>query len=113
LYPDTGLPHPRLYGTFPRVMEKYVKDEKILSIEQAVKKMTSSPAKRLDLKGRGVVKEGYKADLLLFDLENIRETSTYISPANFGKGFDYIFVNGKVAVENDKISDVNNGECIF
>ena len=113
LYPDTGLPHPRLYGTFPRMLEKYVKEKKILSIEKAVKKMTYLPAQRMNIKDRGLIKEGYKADLLLFELEKIRETSTYINPTGFGKGFDYVFVNGKIAVENDKISNVNCGKCIF
>jgi len=113
LYPDTGLPHPRLYGTFPRMLEKYVKEKKILSIEKAVKKMTYLPAQRMNIKDRGLIKEGYKADLLLFELEKIRETSTYINPTGFGKGFDYVLVNGKIAVENDKISNVNCGKCIF
>lgn len=113
LYPDTGLPHPRLYGTFPRVLEKYIKEKKMLPIEKAVKKMTFMPAQRMSIEDRGLIKVGYKADLLLFELEKIRETSTYINPINFGEGFDHVFVNGKIAVKNNEVTGVGFGKVLM
>ncbi len=110
LYPGKGLPHPRLYGSFTRVLAKYVRDEKLLTIEEAVRKMTSFPAWRMSIEDKGLIKEGYHADMVLFDIENIEDTATYIDPINYSKGFDYVFMSGKEVIVNDKINDVFYGK---
>lgn len=95
----TGKPHPRLYGTFPRVFSKYVKQDNILSIEEAVRKMTSFPAKRFGLGKRGLLTEGYAADLVVFDFERIDDKATYEIPNVYPEGIDYVFVNGKLTTK--------------
>lgn len=95
----TGKPHPRLFGTFPRVLSKYVKEEKILSLEDAVRKMTSFPAKRFGLGNRGILTEGYKADIVLFNMDNIEDRATYEKPSVYPEGIQYVFVNGKLTVK--------------
>ena len=95
----TGKPHPRLFGTFPRVLSKYVKEEKILSLEDAVRKMTSYPAKRFGLGNRGMLVEGYKADIVVFNMDNIKDKATYDKPSVYPEGIQYVFVNGKLTVK--------------
>lgn len=98
--PDVlGLPHPRSYGTFPRVLAKYVRDEGALALPEAVRKMTSWPATRMRLEGRGLVREGFWADLVLFDLDEVRDRATYDEPVLFPEGIEYVLVNGIVVVE--------------
>jgi len=75
-----GLPHPRSYGTFPRIVAKYVRDEKVLSLEDAIRKMTSWPATRMRVPERGALKEGFWADITVFDFERIQDRATYQSP---------------------------------
>ncbi|MEG0450053.1 MAG: D-aminoacylase [Lysinibacillus sp.] len=98
----TGKPHPRLYGTFPRVLDKYVKEQKVLTLEDAVRKMTSFPAKRFGLGKRGVLSEGYKADIVLFNMENMEDKATYENPAQFPEGIQYVFVDGKLTTKDKK-----------
>ena len=92
------------------VLAKYVRDEKLLTIEEAVRKMTSFPAWRMSIEDKGLIKEGYHADMVLFDIENIEDTATYIDPINYSKGFDYVFMSGKEVIVNDKINDVFYGK---
>lgn len=94
-----GKPHPRAYGTYPRVLEKYVREEGILTLEEAVKKMTSLPAEKLRLMNRGLIKEGMWADIVVFDPKNIEERGTYLDPRRYPKGIEYVLVNGEVVVE--------------
>ncbi|MFG6147498.1 N-acyl-D-amino-acid deacylase family protein [Halobacillus sp. B23F22_1] len=96
----TGKPHPRLYGTFPRVFSKYVKQENILTIEDAVRKMTSFPAKRFGLGKRGLLTEGYAADVVIFDCNEIEDKATYGDPKNYPEGIEYVFVNGKLTTKD-------------
>ena len=98
----SGKPHPRLFGTFPRVFSKYVKQDNILSIEEAVRKMTSFPAKRFGLGKRGLLNEGYKADLVVFDFEKIEDKATYEHPGVYPDGIEYVFVNGKLTTKKKK-----------
>jgi|SRR5690625_4782000 len=98
----SGKPHPRLYGTFPRVLSKYVKQEKILTLEDAVRKMTSFPAKRFGLMNRGLIQEGYAADLVVFDMDRIEDHATYEKPAMYPNGIDYVFVNGQLTTTYKK-----------
>ena len=98
--------HPRLWGTFPRVLEKYVREEKLLTLEEAVRKMTSLPARKLKLRLRGELKEGYYADVVVFDPAKIREETTYGDPVKFPTGFEAVIINGKMVV----LKDVQGGE---
>jgi N-acyl-D-amino-acid deacylase len=94
-----GKPHPRYYGTFPRVLGHYVREEKVLSLEEAVKKMTSTTAERFGLHDRGVIREGAWADLVLFDTETVAEKATYTDPHQYPEGIPFVIVNGEVVVD--------------
>jgi N-acyl-D-aspartate/D-glutamate deacylase len=95
-----GLPHPRSYGTFPRVIGRYVRDLGALTLEEAVRKMTSWPATRMRLERRGVIQVGAWADITIFDLETIRDRATYDEPVLFPEGIEYVLVNGVVVIED-------------
>jgi len=97
---ETGKPHPRVYGTFPRVLGKYVRDEEVLSLEEAISKMTSLPAKKLGLKDRGLLAEGRFADIAVFDPQKIRDRATYEDPHQFPEGIHHVLVNGEFAIHN-------------
>nr|WP_282580159.1 D-aminoacylase [Natroniella sulfidigena] len=92
--------HPRTYGSFPRVIDKYVKS-KFISLESAIKKMTYLPAKKLGLQ-RGLIKSGYFADLVIFDLEKIKDRATYSNPHRYAAGVEYLIVNGKLVIKDGK-----------
>ncbi|MGB2695315.1 MAG: amidohydrolase family protein, partial [Dehalococcoidia bacterium] len=95
----TGKPHPRLYGTFPRVLGHYVREEGLLTLEDAVRRMTSLPADKFLLADRGRVGEGRWADLVVFDPDRIADTATYEDPRHYPDGIDYVLVNGETVVE--------------
>jgi len=95
-----GKPHPRNYGTFPRVLGKYSREEDVISLEEAVRKMTSLPAEKFGLSRRGVIKEGNIADLVIFNPEIIRDQSTFQNPHQYPIGIDYVFVDGEVVIDN-------------
>jgi len=99
-----GRPHPRLYGTFPRYIERYVRDEKKMSLPEAIRKVTSSSAGILGLENRGELKEGYWADIVLLDLDKIADKATYEDPIKYPDGIEYVFVNGVLIVEDGKYS---------
>ncbi|MEM1623121.1 MAG: D-aminoacylase [Sulfolobales archaeon] len=98
-----GKPHPRRYGTFPRVIAKYVREEKVLTLQEAIRKMTSLPARKLRLWDRGLIRPGFKADLVIFNYYSIEDTATYENPHSYPKGIRYVIVNGKVAVDGGKL----------
>jgi len=98
----TGKPHPRLYGTFPRVLGRYVRDEALLSLEEAVRRMTSLPATKFRLADRGEVREGAWADLVVFDPDMIADTATYEEPRQYPRGISAVLVNGQVVVEDGR-----------
>ncbi len=101
--PASGSPvHPRYYGTFARVLGKYVREKKIISLEQAVHKMTGMPAEKLGLKDRGLIREGLAADLVLFDPETVRDVATFEDSHRYAEGIPYVFVNGKAVIFNGK-----------
>lgn len=92
-------PSPRTYGSFPRVLGQFVRDEHLLSLEEAVRKMTSAPAARLGLADRGLLRDGYAADLVVFDPVRIRSNATYDDPRRFPDGIEYVAVNGQLVVD--------------
>jgi N-acyl-D-amino-acid deacylase len=87
------MPHPRAFGTFARMLEM-VRDEKLMSLEAAVGSMTNRPAARMGLKDRGLLKTGYRADLVLFDPQTVRDTATYAKPQQYPAGIRAVMVNG-------------------
>lgn len=94
-----GYPHPRNYGTYPRILGHYVREEKLLSLEEAVHKMTGQPAVRLRLKNRGRLAEGYKADVVLFNPATIDDMGGYARPPVYPRGIEYVLVNGEVVID--------------
>ncbi|WP_372918631.1 amidohydrolase family protein [Salegentibacter sp.] len=104
--------HPRGYGSFAKIIETYVMGEKMLSLEQAIHKMTGMPAEILGIEDRGLIKEGYKADLLLFDPSEIKEMATYEEPHKLAEGFKYVLVNGKIAKDGSEFSGERNGKFL-
>src|SRR3954468_3546961 len=95
-----GAPHPRGYGTNARVLSKYVRDEKVITLEEAIRRMTSLPAQKFALSNRGLLKEGFAADMLVLDENQVEDLSTYDHPHAYSKGFVEVIVNGKLVVEN-------------
>lgn len=112
-YPLEGLCHPRVYGTFPRLLETYVQKRHVLSLEKAIHKITAQPAQRFGLRGKGEIKVGADADLCLFTLQNIHETGTWQKPDNFAQGMDYVFVQGKPAIEDGVFHPEVHGEILL
>jgi N-acyl-D-amino-acid deacylase len=98
----TGKPHPRLYGTFPRVIERYVRDEKLMPLEEAVRKMTSLAARRFGLAQRGELRKDWAADIVIFDPETIADIATYQEPRQYPAGITHVIVNGHVAAEDGR-----------
>lgn len=105
----SGNPHPRGYGTNARVLSKYVRDEKLLSLEEAVRRMTSLPAQKFRLSNRGLLKEGYAADIVMFDAGKVQDLSTYDNPHQYTTGFRYVLVNGQLTVEEGKHNGTRAG----
>jgi dihydroorotase/N-acyl-D-amino-acid deacylase len=110
--PGKGHPHPRAYGTFPRVLGHYVREEKVLTLSQALYKMTALPAQRLGLKDRGILKVGYYADITLFNPKSIIDQSTFDKPHQYPKGIPYVLVNGKPVVDQGVYKDVRSGNIL-
>jgi N-acyl-D-amino-acid deacylase len=92
-------PSPRTYGSFPRILGQFVRDEQLVSLEEAVRKMTGAPAARLGLSDRGLLRDGYAADLVVFDPQRVRSNATYDSPRQFPDGIEHVAVNGKLVVD--------------
>jgi N-acyl-D-aspartate/D-glutamate deacylase len=104
--------HPRTFGTFPRILAKYVREEHAMTLPGAVRAMTSLPADQLKLYDRGRIAPGMAADIVIFDPETVRDTATYAVPATYPVGIPYVIVNGKVAVDNAKMTDALAGEVL-
>lgn len=111
-YPGDGQPHPRWYGTFPRVLARYVREKHVLGLEEAVHKMTGMPAARLRLRDRGLVREGMFADLVVFDADSILDTATYERPHQYPVGIDYVLVNGTPVVDRGAFTDKRAGRVL-
>jgi N-acyl-D-amino-acid deacylase len=106
------LPHPRGMGTFPRILGVYVREKKLFSLEEAVQRMTSLPAKTFGLKDRGLIKENNWADLVIFDRNNIIDTATFEKPFSFPAGVEYVIVNGSIVLEHHQFSKSLPGAAI-
>lgn len=94
-----GKPHPAAYGTYPRVIGRLARDEKVISVEEAVRKMTSWPAQIMGIRDRGWIRDGMFADIVLFDLARIKDNATYEEPRQFPDGIEFVLINGKIAIE--------------
>lgn len=109
----TGLTHPRAYGNFPRVVARYVRDLGVLTLEEAIRKMTSWPATRMRITDRGAIREGGWADAVVFDLATIQDRATYDQPVLAPRGIDYVLVNGEVVIDHDRHTGAKPGRVIY
>ena len=110
---NVGVPHPRSYGTNARVLAKYVREEKLISLEEAIRRMTSLPAQKFALKNRGLLKEGFAADIVIFNPNTVQDESTFAKPHQYSKGFSYVIVNGVITLEEEKHTQKRNGVVLY
>lgn len=113
IYADTDTPHPRMYGSFPKILREYVRERHVLSLEEAIAKMTSMPARRMGLKGRGVLAPGAYADILVFDPSQFQDHAVYSAPRRLASGLEYAWVNGRSAWENGAVMHRDAGAGLF
>ena len=105
-------PHPRAYGTFPRILSKYVRDEKILTLEDAIRKFTALPAQRMRLTDRGVLKSGMWADVVIFDPATVRDVATFDNPNQLSQGMEYVLVNGVPVIDQGNMTGKLPGKVL-
>jgi N-acyl-D-amino-acid deacylase len=111
--PDSiSRPHPRAYGTNARVLAKYVREEKIVSLEEIIRRMTSLAAQKFQLKDRGLLREGYAADIVIFNEAEVNDKATFENPHQFSVGFKYVLVNGKLEMEDGKQNTTRSGRSL-
>ena len=110
--PNDPRPHPRLWGTFPRVLGRYSREEKLFSLTEAIHKMTQMPAQRFGLAGRGIIRKGYFADLVLFDSEKIIDTATYTDPIRPSEGIARVWVNGVLSYTTQGATENRSGRFL-
>lgn len=108
-----GLPHPRSYGNFPRVISRFVREKHTLTLEDAIRKMTSWPATRMRIADRGLIREGMWADVVIFDYDKIQDRATYQHPDLTPDGIDYVLVNGQVVVEHGTHTGARPGKVLY
>jgi N-acyl-D-aspartate/D-glutamate deacylase len=108
-----GHPHPRWFGTFPRVLGRYVREEKVLSLEEAIRKMTSANAAKVRQYDRGVLKPGLWADITIFDANSIIDKATYDQPHQYATGVEYVIVNGAVVLDRGTHTDARPGRMLY
>jgi dihydroorotase/N-acyl-D-amino-acid deacylase len=106
-------PHPRSYGTFARVLSRYVREQGVLTLEEAVRKMSAFPAQRMGLADRGVIRTGMVADLAVFDPAAIRDLATFEEPHQYAVGFSLVVVAGEVVLEGDRVTDARPGRVLY
>jgi N-acyl-D-amino-acid deacylase len=107
-----GKPHPRHYGTYPRILGRYVREKGVLGLEEAIRKMTSLPAQRFRISDRGLLRTGMYADITIFDPETIIDKATYAEPHQFPEGIKQVIINGKIAVDNGKFTGILAGQTL-
>jgi N-acyl-D-aspartate/D-glutamate deacylase len=110
--PKHGKPHPRMYGTFPRVLGEYARDRRLFSLETAVHKMTGMPAARLRFTDRGLLRPGYAADVTIFDPGTVRDEATFQDPHRYATGIPYVVVNGAVVVDGGRMQPAGTGRVL-
>jgi dihydroorotase/N-acyl-D-amino-acid deacylase len=104
-----GVPHPRYYGTFPRVLGRYVREKGVLRLEDAVRRMTSLPAQRIGQFDRGLIRPGMKADITIFDPERIIDRAEFGNPHQYAEGVSYVVVNGVAVLDDGKMTGARPG----
>lgn len=107
-----GKPHPRVYGAFPRILGKYVREESALTLEEAINKMTKKPATTFNMVNRGELKEDYIADICIFNPETVIDKGTYVEPVQFPEGIEYVMINGKFAIEKGEHTGIRAGKVL-
>jgi N-acyl-D-amino-acid deacylase len=108
-----GRPHPRFYGTFPRVLGVYVREKGVLTLPDAVRKMTSLPAQIMGLQDRGLLRPGMAADLTIFDPETVRDRATFEDPSQYPAGIPYVIVNGVVVIDQGQHTGAKPGRVLY
>lgn len=109
IYAKTDTPHPRMFGAFPKVLREYVAERGIYTLQEAIRRMTSQPAARMGLVGRGSLQKGNYADILVFDPQKFTDHATFTDPAQKATGLDWCLVNGEVAIDHDRRTNHNGG----
>ena len=107
-----GMPNPRSYGTFPYVLGQFAREEGLFRLEDAVRKMTSIPAQRLGLADRGIIRDGMKADLVLFSPDRVKALATFEEPRQYPEGIDYVLVNGQVVIDGGRHTGALPGRAL-
>ncbi|MBG9376263.1 D-aminoacylase [Panacibacter sp. DH6] len=110
---NEGAPHPRGYGTNARILGRYVREQKIITLEEAIRRMTSLPAQKFHLTDRGLLRPGFAADIVLFDADAVTDLSTFQQPHQYSAGFKYVIVNGKITLNNGIHTGVRNGMALY
>lgn len=110
IYAVTDTPHPRMYGAFPKVIREYVEERHVLTLEEAIRKMTSQPAARMGIVRRGQIKEGFYADINIFEPKEVKDKATFEEPVRLATGISKCFVNGKLAWQDEKMCNDNCGK---
>ena len=108
-----GVPHPRGYGNNARVFAKYVREMKLITLEDAIRKMTSLPAQTFNLRDRGLIKEGFAADLVIFDENTITDKATFENPHQYAEGFSQVLVNGEVVFDGRAMTEKRSGQALY
>src|SRR5699024_9633396 len=101
-----GEPHPRAYGTFPKILGRYVREQGVTSLEEMIRRMTSQPARIIGMQDRGIIREGLKADLVVFDQETIKDNATFENPRQYNDGIECVIVNGEIVINKEKSNPV-------
>ena len=109
---DESVPHPRGYGNNARVLGRYVRELKIISLEDAIRKMTSLPAQTFGFRDRGLIREGFAADLVIFDEKTIADRATFDKPHQFPAGITFVLVNGQLVLSNDAMTAARPGMAL-
>ncbi|PYQ69502.1 MAG: hypothetical protein DMG01_29080 [Acidobacteria bacterium] len=109
----SGQPHPRSYGTFPRILGRYVRDEHVLALPEAIRKMTSLAASQMKIADRGTVREGFFADLVVFDPKTVADTATFEKPQQYPVGIETVIVNGTVTVDAGRHTGAHAGRALY
>ena len=109
----TGAPHPRGYGTNARVLGRYVREQQVITLEDAIRKMTSQPATAFRFSDRGLLREGYRADVTIFDPEHVTDKATFDQPHQYSEGIEDVIVNGKLVMENEKMTGTLPGTPVY